>query len=537
MRRVVGLTACLVAVVAILTFGVRRDPALADGLTAGGSSPVVVGNVTSTIAGQPLAVAMTSTIVSGAVNATVTSTTLTGVTPVAMTSTTLSAATPNATASGTISGTSTLSVATPGAGALRYAVTGTWSGTILSECSIDGTNFYSCNADPLPRAGKPSTPTLTSSGQWETRASGLQAFRLRAATVTGTASVWITVGTTSDLTFAHVTDDGVVLFQTSTSLGANASITTGAMEMLGYSSYEAIIYASASSSVNGVLVEQSVDGVTFYTDHTSSYLSSYGIEHHNHSRGARYTRITYTNGPAPAATFVFQIIGLAVALTRSTDHMTQAIHDDDTAALGRSVIVGRTPAGSQTTTYSNVNADVAGSLMMHDQGPPGPSYSAASSTALAATPTDFCYLVGSATKIVRITSLRADGYQSTGGNEGIALVKRSSANTGGTCTAVPAVALDSLYAGTTTPAATAIMYICSANPTLGTAIGTVDVTQFYLAAKNSANATPYTVEWEDGTSRSPALHGTNEIFAINLLGVTKAGGNLDCNFVWSEENP
>src|SRR5204863_4895248 len=86
---------------------------------------------------------------------------------------------------------------------------------------------------------------------------------------------------------------------------------------------------------------------------------------------------------------------------------------------------------------------------------------------VAASATDIFAITGSATKIVRITRLRISGVRTTGTDTDIQLIKRSTANTGGTSTNPTKVAYDS-----NDPASTATINAYTANPTgLGTAIG------------------------------------------------------------------
>lgn len=84
-----------------------------------------------------------------------------------------------------------------------------------------------------------------------------------------------------------------------------------------------------------------------------------------------------------------------------------------------------------------------------------------------ATPQDVFTISGSATKIVRVTRMIISTTQTTAGANRWALVKRSTANSGGTSSAVAAVPTDSLY-----PAASAVVRAYTANPTAGTLVGT-----------------------------------------------------------------
>lgn len=85
-----------------------------------------------------------------------------------------------------------------------------------------------------------------------------------------------------------------------------------------------------------------------------------------------------------------------------------------------------------------------------------------------ATPQDVFSITGSATKIVKITRMFLSSVQTTAGINGWQIVKRSTANTGGTSAAVTALRADANDAAQT---ATVLQY--TANPTAGTLIGNV----------------------------------------------------------------
>lgn len=106
---------------------------------------------------------------------------------------------PDRTASGTITSTQsiTLSLTAGGGGTVAFNVTGTWTGTLVFEASIDGTNWVSAYAIPFQFATL-SNSTIAN-GQWVLNAGGLNAFRVRGNSVSsGTATVWIEVGAGSN---------------------------------------------------------------------------------------------------------------------------------------------------------------------------------------------------------------------------------------------------------------------------------------------------------------------------------------------------
>jgi hypothetical protein len=69
-------------------------------------------------------------------------------------------------------------------------VTGTWTGTLTFEGSVDGTNYVAMAATPL--VGGAVVSTTTGNGAWRCNLAGLAAMRLRgSAAMTGTAVVTI----------------------------------------------------------------------------------------------------------------------------------------------------------------------------------------------------------------------------------------------------------------------------------------------------------------------------------------------------------
>jgi len=98
-----------------------------------------------------------------------------------------------------------------------------------------------------------------------------------------------------------------------------------------------------------------------------------------------------------------------------------------------------------------------------------PTYSAAiGALVTAGAATDIFTITGSATKTIRITRIRIGGNSTTATWHIFLGIKRSTANTGGTSTVLTRVPHDSLNA-----AATATIRAYTANPTLGTTVGTL----------------------------------------------------------------
>jgi hypothetical protein len=147
----------------------------------------------------------------------------------------------------------------------------------------------------------------------------------------------------------------------------------------------------------------------------------------------------------------------------------------------------------------------------------------------AALATDIFTVTGSATKTVRVVEISLQCTETTAGTVAVQLVKRSTADTGGTSTAPAAVPHDSASA-----AATATVLAYTANPTTGTLVGVVRATrENWLAAATAANAprNPFTLY----QGLPIVLRGTAQVLAVSLNGATVAGGNCALWSSWTEE--
>lgn len=148
-------------------------------------------------------------------------------------------------------------------------------------------------------------------------------------------------------------------------------------------------------------------------------------------------------------------------------------------------------------------------------------------TALVAT--DIFTITGSASKTVKITQIQV---AATGNNNNVDLdlIKRSTANTGGTSTSRTAVPHDS-----TDAAATATVLAYTVNPTLGTPVGTVRATNFATASAISPQADRVVFDFGASISKPIVLRGTSQVLAVNLNGNTIAAPAVDISVEWTEE--
>ncbi len=145
-----------------------------------------------------------------------------------------------------------------------------------------------------------------------------------------------------------------------------------------------------------------------------------------------------------------------------------------------------------------------------------------------ATPQDVFAITGSATKTIRVVSMGIASLQTTAGINTWSIVKRSTANTGGTSAAVAAVSTSSLY-----PAATATVLQYTGNPVAGTLLGRPWVGRVVSPTVATATAAPLIerVQWDTPIE----LIGTGHVLAWNFNGVALPAGLSVTPFVlWTE---
>ncbi len=155
-----------------------------------------------------------------------------------------------------------------------------------------------------------------------------------------------------------------------------------------------------------------------------------------------------------------------------------------------------------------------------------PSYTAAGFITPAATPTDVIEIQGSGTKTIRIVRISLSVESTAAGIADVALIRRSSQDTG-TRTGVTVA-----KHATSDSAATAVVSTYAANPSpLGTAVATI-------GAKKVAGTTFPLAEWRPSNenARGYVLSGTGDFLYINGNGDTLLTGEAWAfEIVWTEE--
>lgn len=150
----------------------------------------------------------------------------------------------------------------------------------------------------------------------------------------------------------------------------------------------------------------------------------------------------------------------------------------------------------------------------------------------AASATDVFTIQGSATKTIKITKITVTGTTTSGSGIAVnlSLIKRSTANTGGTSATVTPVTYDS-----TNASSTAVVKSYTANPSaLGTIVGTVHADRHNIVTQGLLQNH---ITWIFGERASQALvlRGSSEYLAVNLGSVSVTGPVFSICVEYTEE--
>lgn len=183
-------------------------------------------------------------------------------------------------------------------------------------------------------------------------------------------------------------------------------------------------------------------------------------------------------------------------------------------STAKPVIIGSVDSGK---IVRGIAIDASGSLMTINVPSTKFVYVASNiNVAPGTTPTDIVTITGSSTKIVKILRIILSTTQGTAANNLWLVVKRSSANSGGTSTTTTPVPCDSQ-----SPSASATIRQYTANPaSLGSTVGTVHVARMFAPVTTTAAiSTPYVFDFTNaGISSGIILRGTGEVLALNFNG-------------------
>ena len=179
------------------------------------------------------------------------------------------------------------------------------------------------------------------------------------------------------------------------------------------------------------------------------------------------------------------------------------------------------------------NRDSSGAFFANQEGQKATYSAAITGLVAASSATDIVYITGSATKTIRITRINIGGRATSAASADVQIIRRSTANSGGTCAAMTLVQHDM-----NTAAPTATVSSCTANPTLGSTTngGTLRDKQLFLGnLSTSAPGADAQFLFADRASSTIVLRGAAQTIGINLNGVTYSGNLMDVDIEWTEE--
>lgn len=138
-----------------------------------------------------------------------------------------------------------------------------------------------------------------------------------------------------------------------------------------------------------------------------------------------------------------------------------------------------------------------------------------------ATPQDVFTITGSATKLVRVLSVYLCSAQTSAGINNWQLVRRSTANTGGTSASVASIRSD-----LNDPVATATVLQYTANPTAGTLVGNAwgGFVGSPAAASVIAGNVGFFIDFVEDLGKPIILRSTSDVLAWNFNGAALPAG-------------
>jgi hypothetical protein len=197
---------------------------------------------------------------------------------------------------------------------------------------------------------------------------------------------------------------------------------------------------------------------------------------------------------------------------------------------------------------------------------------------VASSATDIFTITGAAGRKIKVLRIEVSGIATAAGTQPYSVVKRTTANTGGTSAALSAVAHEApvfapwsatkAYLVGDSATSSGISYACilantnnvppnatywaamgriaaatvltyTANPTVGALTGQGGVMAAkrgtLLTAAAASAASPTVFDFTTTGSKYPTLNSENDVLALNFNGATAAGNALDVFATWTEE--
>lgn len=204
------------------------------------------------------------------------------------------------------------------------------------------------------------------------------------------------------------------------------------------------------------------------------------------------------------------------------------------AAAGGSAIAGNPVyiGGTDGSNAQGMGVNTVNQVLVNTEGRKATYSASVANFTPVATPTDFFSITGSGSKIIRVLGIRISGVATSGTIVNTRVVKRSTANSGGSPSSLTAVAHESSQS-----AATAVVATYGVNPTTGTLVGAMHIRKHALVT-DASNIVPQLLDLEFGQDNGKAivLSGTTEVLALNWNGdAVPSGTALDIEITWTEE--
>lgn len=193
---------------------------------------------------------------------------------------------------------------------------------------------------------------------------------------------------------------------------------------------------------------------------------------------------------------------------------------------------GTSPTLTMKGVYKNgAPTNSAGQVIVNTEGQK-PTYHYAGFVTPGAAPTDVIQLTGSASRTIRILSAVIGVQAGAAGIVDVALIRRSTANSAGTCTAGPTIGQSDIR----DPAPTMGTSVCTANPTLGTTVANVGARKLGIFTSGGFN--PAVFDFTTHNDKGLLLRGTSDFISVNGNGDTLLTGEVwSYDIIFDEENP
>lgn len=167
------------------------------------------------------------------------------------------------------------------------------------------------------------------------------------------------------------------------------------------------------------------------------------------------------------------------------------------------------------------------------------TYAASGAFTPSATPQDLVMIFGSASKTVKVQSMKIGTLNTAAGSQILVLKKRSAVSTGGTVVAATAVPLDSSDAAATAT----VSHLTTTANSPGTSVGTLTTKSVASPVVTPASFAGIVEDADkemlpviNGQTKAVTLRGVAEGLAINFNAAALVSGQIHTyNVIWTEE--